>query len=215
MRFDCRDAVRLPNNRLIAVPASAVAFKTFKMGQRMGNWISVYCDEPDALRAIVGSKSEAKFAAVLAEGKVVLGSHEEDIAAALRHIVDGDFSPAEQPGGGYFVYAFEKVCHACATHKTTVEIYVDDDMFPEMWSFVWDAAEAPQGLPVSEYGSPAVGYWDAGSVPIKINVLKQLDYKTVAERNRGHSYKSEIAEILEVLEAARERGRGVYVFFNE
>jgi hypothetical protein len=91
----------------------------------MGNWVSVYCDKPDALRAIVGSRSDAKLAGVLAAGPVVLGSHEEDIAAALRRIVDGDFGPGEQPGGGYFVYAFE-----AATHKTTVEIYVSDVMFP-------------------------------------------------------------------------------------
>jgi hypothetical protein len=45
--------------------------------------------------------------------------------------------------------------------------------------------------------------------------VAQLDYKTVAARNRGHSYESEIAEILEVLEAAHPRGRGVYVFFSE
>jgi hypothetical protein len=180
----------------------------------MVHWVSVYCDEPDALRSIVGSKSDTKFATVLAARPVVLG-HEEDIAAALRRIVDGDFGPAEQPGGGYFVYAFQAICNAWAAHKTTVEIYVDPDMFPEMWNFVWDAAEVPQRLPVSEHGSPAVGYWDAGSVPSKINVLAQLDYKTVSENNSSHGYESEIADILVVLEAARQAGRGVYVFFSE
>jgi hypothetical protein len=174
------------------------------------NFIGVFCVEPDALEGIVGSKSDAKYAAlVAAENTPTTRS-----SAALRRIVDGDFSRGEQPDGGSIINAFEDICRACATHWTGVEIWLSDE-FPEMWDFVWGAHEAPQGLPESKWGSPAVGYWDAKSVPVQIKILAQLDYKTVAERNHGNSYEREITEILEVLEAAHEEGRGVYVFYAE
>src|SRR5215813_9819422 len=145
----------------------------------MGNWVGVYCDEPDVLKATIGSKSDAKLAAVLAANPGLGQEHK----AALRRIVDGDFTGGEQPGGGSFVYAFEAICRACAIHKTTVEIYVSDETFPEIWTFVWDAAEAPQRLPQSEHGSPAVGYWDVGSVGNAIDMLSRLAHDVVAERN--------------------------------
>jgi hypothetical protein len=177
----------------------------------MGNWVGVYRDEPDMLSAAIGSKSDAKLAAVLAANPGLGQEHR----AALRRLVDGDFVGGEQPGGGSFVYAFEAICRACAIHRTTVEIYVSDDAFPEIWAFVWDAAEVPQHLPQSERGSPAVGYWDVGSVRNAIDVLSRLDLDVVAERNNGRMYEDEIAEIIAVLEAAHQVGRGVYVFYNE
>ncbi len=55
----------------------------FEMRVRLGSFADVYCVEPDALRAIVGSKSDAAVQAAAEE------AHDEDIAAALRRIVDG------------------------------------------------------------------------------------------------------------------------------
>jgi hypothetical protein len=177
----------------------------------LGNWVGVYCVEPDALDAAIGSKSEARFAAVLTANPEMRGGQ----LPALRRLIDGNFSAGEQPDAAQFINAFEAICRACATNKTTVEIYVDEDMFPEIWDFVWHAADAPQGLPMSEYGSPAVGYWEAESIAKAIKIFTELDHRVVAAQNRGPGYQDEIADILRVLTAARASDRGVYVFFNE
>jgi hypothetical protein len=179
----------------------------------LGNWVGVYCVEPRVLDAAIGSKSEARLTAVLAANPDLRQNQEQ--LPALRRLIDGNFSAGEQPDAAPFIYAFEAICRACATSKATVEIYVDEDMFPEMWNFVWYAAEAPQGLPMSEYGSPAVGYWEAESIPNAIKVFTEIDHRAVAAQNRGQSYKTEIADILGVLATARASDRGVYVFFNE
>jgi hypothetical protein len=101
---------------------------------------------------------------------------------------------SEPPRGCYFVYAFEAICRACATQETTVEICFDDDTFPDMLDFVCGRMK-PQCLPESKYGAPAVGYWNAGLGLSQINMLAQLDCKTIA-----------IAKILGVLDAARATG---------
>jgi hypothetical protein len=69
-------------------------------------------------------------------------------------------------------------------------------------------------LPLSPYGSPAVGYWDAAGVKQQIAALGSLDHAALAAR-AGSSYRPEIAAILAVLKTATERSRGVLVIFSE
>jgi hypothetical protein len=67
---------------------------------------------------------------------------------------------------------------------------------------------------MSEFGSPAVGYWDALSVSRQILVLERLDFAALKSR-ADNSYREEVAGIVDVLKSAAERERGVFVFFNE
>jgi hypothetical protein len=179
----------------------------------VGNWISVYSVEPARLDAAIASKSDAEFDKIVAAAPE-LGT-DEGKRKFVRRLIDGDFGPGEQPDGGPVVSAFQAICSACASHRATVEIYVNEDLFPEIWNFVWGAAEAPQELPMSEHGSPAVGFWDVASVGNQIEVLKKLDRNALAERNKGQRYDAEILELLAVLRGAQSEGRGIYVFFNE
>jgi hypothetical protein len=174
----------------------------------LGNWISVYSEDPQQLAA-VGSKSEAVEKQVLEKNPALSEPREQ---RCLARLIEGDFVGGEQPDGHLFVRAFRAVCIAYSAHTATVEIYVDEDQFPEIWAFVWDAAEVPCGLPVSEFGSPAIAYWDRESVQRHIANFSKLDYAAIAKRNSGTSYQQEISELLAVLCAA---GRGVYVFFEE
>jgi hypothetical protein len=178
----------------------------------MGNFISVCTDEPEKIAAIVASKDRRQIEVVVEANPRI--AREQEVRQCLARLVDGDFRPGEQPDGAQFVYAFQATCEAVAADKTTVEIYVDEDMFPEIWNFVWGAAEAPQGLPMSEFGSPAVGYWDALSVSRQILVLERLDFAALKSR-ADNSYREEVAGIVDVLKSAAERERGVFVFFNE
>jgi hypothetical protein len=178
----------------------------------MGNFISVCTDEPEKIAAIVASKDRSQIEVVVEANPRI--AREQEVRQCLTRLVDGDFLPGEQPDGAQFVYAFQATCEAVAADKTTVEIYVDEDMFPEIWNFVWGAAEAPQGLPMSEFGSPAVGYWDAVSVNRQILVLERLDFAALKSR-ADNSYREEVAGIVDVLKSAAERERGVFVFFNE
>jgi hypothetical protein len=179
----------------------------------VGNWISVYSVEPARLDAAIASKSDAEFDKVLAASPEL--ATDDGKRGFVRRLIDGGFSRGEQPDGGATVSAFQAICRACASHRATVEIYVDENLFPEIWNFVWGAAETPQGLPMSKHGSPAVGFWDAKSVGNQIEVFKKLDRTALADRNKGQRYDAEILELLAVLRGAQSEGRGVYVFFNE
>src|SRR5579872_6971552 len=117
----------------------------------MGNFVGVYSEEPDRLNAVVGAKDKTRLAEILAANQQL---QKNEILACLTRLIDGDFTPGEQPGGGSFVYAFEAICKTYAISQATVEIYLDEDMFPEIWDFVWSAADTPLALPVSENGSP-------------------------------------------------------------
>jgi hypothetical protein len=175
----------------------------------LGNFISVYSEEPQQLAA-VASKSDAVLAEIQAKNQNA--STEPEERSALARLIAGDFASGEQPDGHHFVRAFRAACNAYASSPATVEIYLDEDQFPEMWEFVWGAAEVPCGLPASEFGSPAAGYWDTEGVKRYLGIFANLDFETVAARNNGTSYKEEIAELREVLNKSR---RGVYVFYEE
>ena len=179
----------------------------------MGNWISVYSVEPARLDAVIASKSDAEFEKILAATPELAS---DDVKRGLvRRLIDGGFGRGEQSDGGPLVYAFQAICRACASHRATVEIYVDEKLFPELWNFVWGAPETPQGLPTPKQGSPAVGFWEAASVGHQIEVFKKLDRNALAERNKGQRYDAEILELLAVLRGAQSEGRGIYVFFSE
>ena len=82
----------------------------------------------------------------------------------------------QQADGHFFVDLFYEICGAYAQHRTTQEIRFDDETFPEMWAFVWDAGDTPFGLPLSPYGSPAVAYWDDTGVQRFIKTFGELDH---------------------------------------
>lgn len=176
----------------------------------MGNFIGIYSEEPQQLAA-VASKSEAVLAEILAKNELT----EPEERSALARLIAGDFAAGEQPDGHHFVRAFEASCNAYANCQATVEIYVDQVQFREMWEFIWGASEVPRGLPVSQFGSPAAGYWDADNVKRYIDIFTRQDFDQVAARNNGNRYEDEIAELLRVLRGASETSRGVYVFYEE
>jgi len=179
----------------------------------VGNWISVYSVESARLNAVIASTSDAEFDKVLAATPELAS---DDVKRGLvRRLIDGGFGRGEQSDGGPLVYAFQAICRACASHRATVEIYVDEKLFPELWNFVWGAADTPQGVPMSKHGSPAVGFWNAASVADQIEVLKKLDRAALADRNKGQRYDAEILELLAVLRGAQSEGRGICVFFSE
>ena len=175
----------------------------------MGNFVSVMVDEP-ALDRIVGSRDRSQLPAVRAACSGLETERAKKLALAER-LIDGEFTAEEQPDAPLFVYLFQDVCRAVARHKTTEEIYVDEDQFPEMWEFVWDAGETRFGLPLSPHGSPAVGYWDGPGVKRFIATFAGLDQADLEER-AGKAYTEEMARLLEVLEAAEREARGVFVF---
>jgi hypothetical protein len=174
----------------------------------LGNSISVYSEAPRQLAA-VASKSDAVLAEILEKQDA---SIQPEVRSALARLIAGDFAAGEQADGHHFVRAFRAACKAYASSQATVEIYMDEEQFPEMWEFVWGAAEVPCGLPSSEFGSPAAGYWDAEGVKRYLDIFTGLDFEEVAARNNGASYKDEIAELREVLNKSRN---GVFVFYEE
>jgi hypothetical protein len=180
----------------------------------MGNFVSVMTDEP-ALRLIVKSRGQAKLKEVLAACPQLESDRQRDAKlACLQRLIDGDFTAEEQTDGALFIYVFFDICQACAQCKTTREIYVDVDMFPEIWDFVWGGSDTPFGLPFSPHGSPAVGFWDGDGVKKHIKVFEALDH-SARSNTAGKNYAEEINDLLDVLKFADRDGRGVYVFFSE
>ena len=176
----------------------------------MGNWVSVYCEDP-AISLAVGSKSEAVLQHVLEANSDLSDGAQE----CLQRLIEGDVPSDEQTDGVDFVRSYRAICHAYAGKETTVEIYVDEEQFPEMWEFVWAAGQPPQRLPLSEFGSPAIGYWDKAAVARLEDLFADLDFAALAKRTKGRRYEKEIAEVREVLRAARAANCGAYVFFEE
>jgi hypothetical protein len=179
----------------------------------MGHWISVYSVDPAQLDTVVASKSDSEFQRIVVAAPEL--AKDDGKRAFVRRLVDGDFGSGEQSDGGPFIYAFQTICGACANHSATVEIHVDENQSPEIWDFVWGAAEPAQELPISEHGSPAVGFWEPASLGKQIDVFRKLDRNALAERNKGQRYDAEILELIAVLQSAQSEGRGIYVFFNE
>jgi len=184
----------------------------------MGNFVSVMTDEP-ALRLIVRSHEQAKVAEVLAKcprlrGDVVPGRNLDAVLGCLPRLIDGDFTSDEQADGNFFIDLFYEICGAYAQHRTTQEIWFDDETFPEMWAFVWDARGTPFGLPLSPYGSPAVGYWDDAGVKRFIRTFGELDH-AARWKTAGKNYAEEVGALLDVLRIADKERKGVYVFYFE
>jgi hypothetical protein len=179
----------------------------------VGHWVSVYSVDQAQLDAVIASKNHSEFEKIVAAAPEF--ARDEGKRAYVRRLIDGDFGPGEQSDGGPFIYAFQGICGVCASHSATVEIYVEEDLFPEIWNFVWGAAEPPQELPVSEQGSPAVGFWDVASLGKQMDIFRKIDRDALAGRNKGERYDAEILELIAVLQSAQSEGRGIYVFFNE
>jgi hypothetical protein len=151
-----------------------------------------------------------KFAAVLAAGEVDV----EEIAATLRCIVDGDFG-GEQPGGSYFAYAFEAICRALRKPLG------GSGNLPER------RVSGDVGFGVHQQRRKVCGSWEArpfghrrgrphliarrDGFVVEVHQHFDQDWNRfsvpIAQTEGGRSYETEIAEILEVLEAAQEKGR--------
>jgi hypothetical protein len=177
----------------------------------LGNWISVYTDEPRRLATIPGSRDTLALREILAAQP---GSEEEQ--AYLTRLVEGKYECEESDEGGRLLYAFQKICETYSPAKTTVEVYLDEELFPEMWQFAHGARDTPAKLPASSWGSPSVGFWPNFELRNFQQVLGSLDFREL-ENTTLHpgGYREEIREILDVLKAAGRLGVGVYVFINE
>jgi hypothetical protein len=178
----------------------------------MGNFVSVVADDPIFDRIVKSrDRSQATTLHAACSGDEATKARK---IALIERLIDGDFGAEEQPDGHLFVYLFQDLCLALAQSKATEEIYVDEDRFPEIWDFVWDASETRFGLPLSPYGGPAAGYWDRAGVKRFIATFDGLDHAALTE-SAGNSYAEEIRRLLAVLKAAERQDRGVFVFFNE
>ncbi len=180
----------------------------------MGNWVSVYTDVPQRIASIPGSSDKTALAEILAAHPAL--NHNAKEATYLARLIDGQFECVESEEGGDFLYAFQKICETYSPSKTTVEIYLDEDQFPAMWQFAFEANETPHPLPVSSWGNPSVGFWPHRDVQRFITVFESLDFVELA-RATGNSggYQAEIREVVQTLKLSDGLGRGVYVFVNE
>ncbi len=175
----------------------------------MGNFIGVYDDNLDKLKSVIGSGKSALVDEILHDQE----SNEEEIGA-LRKLIHGYYAPGEQTDGAHFIRAFEAICRKYAKFQTTVEIYVDEELFPEIFQFVWKGDGDPFGLPLSEYGAPACGHWETKEVPELIKKFRGLNFDDLEDKT-GSNYEDAIGHILTVLEKAKEANEGVFVFYGE
>jgi hypothetical protein len=193
----------------------------------MGHFVGVYTAELPKLKSVIGSRSAEHFAAILQVCGGQFNSHpptHQRIAAALQKILAGSYPSGELAEGHDYVYAFEPLCRAFARQWTVQEIYVAEDLFPEIFEFVWGSVDDeddfplleednPFGLPRGEYG-PVCFYRPLKLVQQEIRRLSDLDYEGIAILN-DTDYQEEIEAILEVLRAAEQTGQGVFVFWFE
>ena len=181
----------------------------------MGNWISVYTDELAELKKIVRSRDDSVAKGVIERYQQKAGAHAKPATIeAIKRIIDGRYKSGEQPDGHTLIYAFEHLCRSYAQEFETVEIYVDENSFPEIFEFVWTSHSDPFELPISEKGSPACNHWPPDGVRKYLRVLGATDLQRVKERT-DFDYETEVDSLCRVLKAASERGQGVFVFYNE
>jgi hypothetical protein len=181
----------------------------------MGNWISVYTDELEELKKIVRSRNSEAAEKAIERYQQKAGSHaKEATMTAIRRLVEGAYEPGEQPDGHTVIYAFEHLCRTYAQEAETVEIYVDQDKFPEIFDFVWKSENDPFLLPMSKQGSPACTHWNNAQVKRYLQLFQRIDMERLSERTDS-DYSEELEALCRVLAAASERGQGVFVFFNE
>jgi len=178
----------------------------------VGNWISVYTDEPQRLASVPSSSDQAALATILAAHSDI----DSDEQTYLTRLVDGQYECVESEEGGYLLYAFQKVCETFSPSKTTVEIYLDEEQFPAIWQFAFGANQTPVHLPSSSWGNPAVGYWPNSDVKNFIQTFESLDFaELVKTTGNSGGYCDEVRDLLEILKFADGLGRGIYVFVNE
>ena len=172
----------------------------------MGYWVSLYLDAPEKLAAVVGSKQPA-----------LATKFESDNPEFLDRLINGDYEPGgESDDAGYLVQAFEIICQNCCPSRCTVEIVVDEELFPEIWRLAWGAEAVPFDLPLSSYGTPAVSFWDSSQLGGLIQALSAIDHDGVARKTaRSSGFRAEVSELIGVLAEAAAKGRGVLVFVSE
>ncbi|HEY9774612.1 MAG TPA: hypothetical protein V6C81_12485 [Planktothrix sp.] len=181
----------------------------------MGNWISIYTDELDELKKVVQSRDEAAAKTAIDRYQQKAGNHAKPATIdAIKRIVDGKYETGEQPDGHTLIFAFEHLCRSYAQEAETVEIYVDQDSFPEIFEFVFNSNSDPFRLPMSEMGSPACSHWPPEGVKKYLKLFSTTNLERVRERTDS-DYGTELEALCKVLKAASERGQGVFVFFNE
>jgi hypothetical protein len=146
------------------------------------------------------------------------------IAAALEDILAGSYPSGELEEGHYYIYAFEALCRTFAGKWTVEEIYVDEELFPDIFAFVWGSVEDEEDWPLLEQDNPfglprgvcgpVCFYRGLKLVKQEIERLGSVDHDALALVN-DTDYRKEIAAILEVLQAAEEADQGVFVFWFE
>ena len=193
----------------------------------MGHFVGVYTAELPKLRSVIGARSAEHFSSILEAWGGQFNSHpptHQGIVAALEDILAGAYLSGELEEGHYYIYAFETLCRTFARKWTVEEIYVDEELFPEIFAFVWGSVENeedfplllednPFGLPEGKFG-PVCFHRGLKLVKQEIKRLRDLDYDAIAALN-ATDYRDEIAAILEVLRAAEQTDQGVFVFWFE
>jgi hypothetical protein len=133
----------------------------------------------------------------------------------LRREYQRDPETKESPEGTKLIYAFERICAKEAVQQTSLEVYVDEDLTPELWALVtadWSIPDRLE-LPLSEYATNSVVYLDPK------DLLPHRE--ALAARERAGDTDEEcfppesLRECLALLDVALGKAFGVYVFFSE
>jgi hypothetical protein len=157
----------------------------------MGNFVGVFvANAPDI------SEHPEKYKPLQRDSKL-----SADAAAAFAELIGGSASPTEEQAPAY-IYALEELIRQASSKWTVQETYLDEDTTPQIWAFVWEAGELPGVVPLSPYGSPALGWWAAENVQAQLSLLEPIATP-------------EVAAILEVLRHALSVHSGVAVFYSE
>ena len=185
----------------------------------MGHFVYTYPDHLATVRQMIGSGTAADRERVVAATENLLDLDPEVRSSTLQsldRLLAGNYpiSDEEHPDAPDLNAAFHLICRAVASVPSSVEIDMDEERFPEMWSYIWSAESTPFHLPLSEYGTPAVGYWPPEEIDRQLQTFRGLDFEALQERSFT-DYREEIEDTCKSLEFARANGMGVFVFCFE
>ena len=111
------------------------------------------------------------------------------------------------------VRALAELCKECCEESVNVELYLDEERFPEMWAFVAESEDTPLVAYTPADDAPTVGYWSHPRLKEQIAAFQAVDLGSLAE-HPAIVAGEEIERLIAMLEAAERKGRGVYVFFE-
>lgn len=189
------------------------AFSLPGMAMAGSEFITIFVCDLEPLKKIIGSKDQdfiKKYTTTKVERQTDLGENN-----AVRMLVNKEYSrdpkTHEHPDGHLLIYAVKRILQDIASDQTVMEVYVDVEETPELWNLVigkWD--KDPFQLPLSPYGKPVIRYLQSSSIPglIKIfkgNITTKLEYLS----------EYELDNLLGILESAKKRKSGVFIFYEE